>query len=97
MKYIAILLVFAAPAVLAGTTINIACPPGDHVAVHSVTNDGDFNGDGKIDKKDIEVMKEFFGQPTDPNTDSVLTDLNADGTTDLNDFSLLRMLAKNHH
>jgi hypothetical protein len=96
MKSIALVLVFATPTVLAGT-INMACPPGDQVVVHTVTNDGDFTHDGKIDSADVAIMKAFFGQPTDPENDSVLTDLNGDGTTDLTDYSLLRMLARNHN
>ena len=96
MKSIALVLVFATPTVLAGT-INMACPPGDQVVVHTVTNDGDFNNDDKIDSADVAIMKAYFGQPTDPENDSVLTDLNGDGTTDLTDYSLLRMLARNHN
>jgi len=99
MKSIALVLVFATPTVLAGT-INMACPPGDQVVVHTVTNDGDFNNDDKIDSADVAIMKAYFGQPTvstDPNNKSVLTDLNGDGTTDLTDYSLLRMLARSHN
>lgn len=96
MKSIALVLVFATPTVLAGT-INMACPPGDQVVVHTVTNNGDFNHDGKIDSDDVAIMKAFFGQPTDPSNDSVLTDLNGDGTTNLTDYSLLRMLARSHN
>jgi hypothetical protein len=96
MKTIALVLGFATPAVLAGT-INMACPPGDQVVVHTVTNNGDFNGDGVIDSEDLQTMKAHFGQPTNPENDSVLTDLNGDGTTDLTDYSLLRMLARNHN
>jgi len=95
MNYIALVLVFATPAVLA-EKINMACPPGDEVVVHAVTNDGDFNGDGVVDNDDIAIFKQYYGQPTDPDTDSVLTDLNGDGTTNLKDFSLLRMLSRNH-
>ena len=97
MKSIALVLVFATPTVLAGT-INMACPPGDQVVVHTVTNDGDFNHDEKIDSDDVAIMKEYFGQPIDPaNPVSVLTDLNGDGITNLTDYSLLRMLARDHN
>ena len=102
MKYLALVLVFATPAVLA-ETINLACPPGDQVVVHTVTNNGDFSHDGKIDSKDFEIMKGNFRQPTvpfdsaNPDNTTYLTDLNGDGTTNLDDYSLLRMLEKNHN
>lgn len=94
MKKIALFLLFVSPAVLA-ETINIACPPGDKVTVHAVTNDGDFDGDGDIDKDDVDIMRANFGQPTDPNNETILTDLNGDGITNFADLSLFKMLTRN--
>ena len=94
-KYIALALVFATPAVLADT-INMACPPGDKVVIHTVTNNGDFNGDGIVGNGDYLIMRDNFGKPTVPGQDSDLTDLNGDGTTDLTDYSLFRMLMSQH-
>ena len=102
MKYLALVLVFATPAVLAGT-INMACPPGDQVVVHTVMNNGDFDGSGVIDDGDVAIMKGNFLKttvPFDPDNETnttYLTDLNADGTTNLDDFALLRMLSRNQH
>jgi hypothetical protein len=90
-KYIALAIVFATPAVLA-ETINIACPPGDKVVVHTVTNNGDFNGDGIVDVGDYQIMRKNFGITTSPDQPLLETDLNADGTTNLTDYSLFRML-----
>ena len=90
-KYIALALVFATPAVLA-ETINMACPPGDKVVIHTVKNNGDFNGDNMVDMGDYQILRDNFGKPAVPGQDSDLTDLNDDGTTDLSDYSLFRML-----
>ena len=96
-KYIALALVFATPAVLADT-INMACPPGDKVVIHTVTNNGDLNGDSLVNMGDFLVMQENYGQPTvpaspdDPDNKTYLTDLNGDGTTNAMDFVLFRML-----
>lgn len=95
MKYLALVLAFATPAALAGT-INMACPPGDRVVIHTVTNNGDFNHDGSTDIADLEVMKTYFGQTTNPANDSVLTDLNGDGVTNTVDLGLFKMLLANH-
>jgi hypothetical protein len=90
-KYIALALVFATPTVLA-ETINMACPPGDKVVIHTVTNDGDFNGDGVVDLGDYPTLRANFGTSTDPGKPLLPTDLDGDGTTDLSDYSLFRML-----
>jgi hypothetical protein len=102
MKYLALVLVFATPAVLAGT-INMACPPGDTVVVHTVTNNGDFNGDGKVNLSDYSIFRANYGQSSDPdypvNPDypANMTDLNGDGTTDTTDYALFKMLMANQH
>jgi len=96
MKYLALVLVVATPAVLA-ETINMACPPGDKVVVHTVTNNGDFNGDGFTNSADVEEMKANFGQRTEPGVDTLPTDLNGDGVTGFDDFGLFRMLVSQQH
>lgn len=90
-KYIALALVLATPSVLA-ETINMACPPGDEVRIHTVTNNGDFNGDGMVDLGDYQMLRNNFGITTGPDQPLLETDLNADGTTNLTDYSLFRML-----
>ena len=97
MKYLALVLVFATPAVLAGT-INMACPPGDTVVVHTVTNNGDFNGDGIVNLSDYSIFRANYGQPTEPNNPdnpANMTDLNGDGTTDTTDYALFKLLMAN--
>ena len=92
MKYIPLVLVLATPVALADT-INMACPPGDNVVIHTVTNDGDFNGDGVVDLSDYSILRANYGQPTTPeNETSNLTDLNGDGLTNSTDYGLFRML-----
>jgi hypothetical protein len=98
-KYIALALVFATPAVLA-ETINMACPPGDKVVIHTVKNNGDFNHSGNVGTDDAAILGANIGKATvpvhspdrDPLDTTYLTDLNADGITDLTDYSLFRML-----
>jgi hypothetical protein len=90
-KYIALALVFATPVVLA-ETINMACPPGDKVVIHTVANNGDFNGDGIVGGEDYSLLRANFGTSTSPDQPLLPTDLNADGTTNLTDYSLFRML-----
>ena len=90
-KYIALALVFATPAVLA-ETINMACPPGDKVVIHTVKN----NGDGIVGYDDTLIMQANFGKSTGPDQPFLRTDLNSDGTTDLSDYTLFRMLMSQH-
>jgi len=95
MKYLALVLVFATPSVLA-ETINMACPPGDKVVVNVVANNGNFDGstDGLIGDADFQIMRNHLRQPVDPSVpESVMTDLNADGFTNSADYALLKMLA----
>lgn len=47
-------------------------------------NDGDATGDGKVDEKDYEILREYFG------TNNPQADFNGDGEVSLADFSILK-------
>jgi len=50
---------------------------------------GDINGDGVIDKKDVDLIKKAYGsRPGDPNWNPNC-DLNGDGVVDLKDLYIL--------
>ncbi len=50
---------------------------------------GDLSGDDRIDDADLAIVESHFGELTEPDADPASSDLNGDGVTDGQDFSLL--------
>ena len=89
--------VVVSPAVLrdtSGQLLNVTVVPGGMVAVDGTFIDGDLTGDGVVDFRDEDLLKELIKPNAREPTDEELLagDLNGDGVLDHKDWLLLKRL-----